>query len=116
MFALLMLLESSDAAEDAAASAAATARSGDAAAAALCSGFGLLYLACIGLISLIGVGLLVFWILMLVDVIRREEADFPGSTGNSKTMWLVILLVSWLVGLSWLAAIVYYFAVKRKAR
>lgn len=86
-----------------------------AAASALCGGFGLLYIACWGLFALLGIGLLIFWIMMLIDCIQRDEADFPGSTGNSKTMWLIILLVSWLFGLSWLSAVLYYFMIKKKA-
>ncbi len=88
---------------------------GQAAASALCGGFGLLYIACLGLFALLGIGLLIFWIMMLIDCIQRDEADFPGSTGSSKTMWLIILLVSWLFGLNWLSAILYYFMIKKKA-
>ncbi|MFZ3062744.1 MAG: hypothetical protein WA148_03250 [Actinomycetota bacterium] len=90
-------------------------RAGEAAAAALCGGFGLVYLFCIGLIVILALAFLVFWILMLVDCIQRDEKDFPGSTGNSKVVWLVILLASWVFSLYWVAAILYYFLVKRKA-
>ncbi len=89
---------------------------GQAAASALCGGFGLLYFACLALGALLGIAVLVFWIMMLIDCIQRDEADFPGSTGNSKTMWLIILLASWLVSLNWAAAIAYYFMVKKKAQ
>lgn len=100
---LLLLQDASDAA-------------GEAAATALCGGFGIIYFICIGLIVVLSIALLVFWIMMLIDCIQREEKDFPGSTGNSKTIWLVVLLVSWLFSLYWLAAVIYYFMVKRKAQ
>lgn len=90
-------------------------RAGEAAAAALCGGFGIAYLLCIGLIVILALAFLVFWILMLVDCIQRDEKDFPGSTGNSKVIWLVILLASWVFSLYWVSAILYYFLVKRKA-
>lgn len=90
-------------------------RAGQAAAAALCGGFGIVYLLCIGLIVILALAFLVFWILMLVDCIQRDEKDFPGSTGNSKVIWLVILLASWVFSLYWVSAILYYFLVKRKA-
>ncbi len=102
MLALLLLQDSSTTASDAAAS-------------ALCGGFGLLYLACYGIIIIAAIGLFVFWLIMLIDCIQRQEVDFPNSTGNSKTIWLVALLVAWIFGLNWLVAILYYFMVKRKA-
>ncbi len=51
----------------------------------------------------------IFWLFMLIDAIKRQ---FP--TENEKTVWLVVLIGSWFLSLSWLAAIVYYFVVKRK--
>jgi len=59
---------------------------------------------------IIVVGLLVFWIMMIVDVAKRDETQFPNSTGNSKTIWLVVVIL-----LGWIGGLVYYFAVKRKA-
>jgi hypothetical protein len=103
MLAMLLLQTSADQAAS------------DAAASALCGGFGLLYFVCIGLIALIGIALIVFWLMMLIDCFQRQESEFPNSSGNSKTIWLVILLASWLISMSWLAAIIYYFMVKRAA-
>ncbi len=99
MLAMLLLQSSSDAS--------------DAAASALCGGFGLIYLVCWGVVALFAIALFVFWILMLIDCFQRDESEFPNSTGNTKTIWLVVLLASWLLSMSWLAAIIYYFMVKR---
>lgn len=86
----------------------------DAAGAAIAGGFSLVYCACWAIGILFFIATLVFWIMMLVDCIKRDEADFPNSSGNSKTIWLVVLIASWFVGsFYWLAAIVYYFMVKR---
>ena len=41
----------------------------------------------------------VFWIVALVDCVRR---DFPG--GNDKLMWVLIILIAQVVG-----ALVYWF-------
>lgn len=103
MLALLLLQTSTD---QAASNAAGT---------ALCGGLGIFYFVCWALVALFGIALLVFWIMMLVDCFQRDEADFPNSSGNSKTIWLVILFASWILSASWLAAIVYYFMVKRAA-
>ncbi len=52
------------------------------------------------------VGLLVLWVLMLVDCVRREWPE--------KTAWTAILVLSFFMGLHWLSAILYYFLVKKK--
>lgn len=89
------------------------ATSDQAASNAVGAGLGISMLICYGLVVLIALAFFIFWIVMLVDCIKRSESEFPNSSGNSKTIWLVVLLVSWLVGFYWLAAIVYYFMVKR---
>lgn len=64
--------------------------------------------------GLLGLFLFVLWIICIVDAAKRKNAEFPGSGENAKTIWLVILIVSWVVSLSWVAAIVYYFMVMKK--
>ncbi len=61
-------------------------------------------IAVIGL--LIGLFFLIFWIIMLIDCFRR---DF-----DNKGIWLAALIITFFIGWSWLAAILYYFLVKRK--
>lgn len=70
------------------------------------AGLGIALIIFITVIVLIALAFLIFWIIMLVDCIKR---DFP-----QKTTWIIILLASWAIGFSWLAAIIYYFEVKRK--
>ena len=57
-------------------------------------------------IAIIGLVSLIFWILMLVHATKNDIPD--------KNMWIVILIVGLVVGLGLIAAIVYYFAVKKK--
>lgn len=57
----------------------------------------------------VGIALLIFWIFMLMDVFKRTN----WKQESDKNLWLIILLVGLIVGLGPLAAIVYYFAVKR---
>lgn len=54
----------------------------------------------------IGLAFFIFWIVMLVDCVKREF--------EQRSTWLAVLIVSMFLGLSWLAAIIYYFMVKRK--
>jgi len=69
--------------------------------------------ACIGVFGIIS---LVFWIWMLVDLIGRQEYEFPNSTGNSKTTWLIIMFASWVIGLALVPAVIYYFMVFKKIK
>ena len=55
---------------------------------------------------LVGLFFLVFWIMMLVDCVKR---DFPN-----RGVWLAVLIITFFVGWSWLACILYYFMVKKK--
>ncbi|MBN2073723.1 MAG: hypothetical protein JW770_07250 [Actinobacteria bacterium] len=63
--------------------------------------------------AIIGLLLFILWIIALVDVIKRKEDEFPGG-GNSKTIWLIVLLVTLVLGFYWIAAIIYYFMVMKK--
>lgn len=66
-----------------------------------------------GVLILIGLAFFIFWIVMLIDVIKRTEEEFD-QIGAQRSTWLIIMIVSVFVGLSWLAAILYYFMVKAK--
>ena len=57
----------------------------------------------------IGIALFVLWILMLIDALQRK--NWPDE--NQKNTWLIILIVSFVIGVSPLAAIIYYFMVRK---
>lgn len=78
----------------------------DAAAGAAAAGLGIGMIILWILMMAIGLFFLIFWIIMLVDCVKREF-DQRGT-------WLAIMIISIFVGFSWLAAILYYFLVKRK--
>ncbi len=65
-------------------------------------------------LGLIGLFLFILWIITFVDCLKRDSSEFPNASENTKTIWIVVLLVSWVVGFSWIAAIVYYFMVMKK--
>lgn len=65
--------------------------------------FGLLF--CCG-IFFVSIGLLAFWIWMLVDCCTRE---FPGS--NDKVVWILVIVLA-----SWLGALIYYFVGRPKGK
>ncbi len=57
-----------------------------------------------GLIMLFSIFLFIFWIMMIIDIVKREN----WKDDSEKTMWLLIVI---LVG--YLGAIIYYFSVKK---
>ena len=57
----------------------------------------------------VGIGFLIFWIVMLIDAFKRTN----WQDDNQKNLWLVVLIVSIFIGLAWLAALLYYFIIKR---
>lgn len=71
---------------------------------------------CMGLFGLVFLLLFVLWVVMLIDALQRQEWEFPGSKGSSKTTWIVILLVSLFLSLYPVAALLYYFMVYRKIK
>jgi hypothetical protein len=70
---------------------------------------------CAGIFGLAYFALFVLWIIMLVDCVQRQEVDFPNSSGNSKTIWLVVLLVVGLLFQMYWVSLIYYFLVKKRA-
>lgn len=54
---------------------------------------------------LFGIATFIFWILMLIDAIRRE---YPNE--NDKIIWIIVIALT-----GWIGALVYFF-VGRKTR
>jgi len=70
------------------------------------------FYACLGIFGLASIA---FWVWMLIDLIQRQEYEFPNSQGNSKTIWLVVMGVGFFVA-PLIAAVVYYFMVYKKVK
>lgn len=60
----------------------------------------------IGFMCLVGLAFFIFWLMMLIDCVKRQF--------EQRNTWLLVLIISVFLGFSWLAAILYYFMVKRK--
>jgi len=81
---------------------------------AIGASIGIFMVMCWGVLAIIGLLLLVLWIVTLVDCIKRSNDEFPGTGENTKTTWLIVLIVTFVVNFWWIAAIVYYFVVMKK--
>ena len=78
-------------------------------------GIGGIYICFYVLFFSIAVTLFVFWIIAIIDVSQRKNGEFPNSTENSKTTWLIVLLVTLIMPIAaGIAAIVYYANVMKK--
>ena len=51
----------------------------------------------------------IFWVFMLVDVVKREEDQFGSESKDQKMLWLLVVILT-----SWIGALVYYFMVVKK--
>ncbi len=61
----------------------------------------------------VALALLVLWVVALVDVLQRQENQFPGVASgnpnpNERLIWVLVVLL-----LNGLGALVYYFMVMR---
>lgn len=83
-----------------------TTSSGDAAAGAAIGGVFLVFML---IFIALAFALFIFWIFMLIDAFKRTN----WKDDSQKNMWIIILIVGFVVGFSGIAAIIYYFAVKR---
>jgi|GEM_PF-5243120 len=61
------------------------------------------------LILLFMLGLFVFWLVMLVDALTRQ--NWPSE--ETKIISIIILIASLVMQIWWLAALLYYFIIKR---
>jgi hypothetical protein len=68
-------------------------------------GFGLPELLTILCVAIVGIGGTIFWIVMLIECATKE-----ADTGNTKVVWIIILVFTHIIG----AAI--YFFVRRPER
>jgi len=76
----------------------------EAAAGALAAGMGLLMLLFWLLMMAAMVGVMVFWVIAIIDVVKRE---FPGE--NDKLVWILVVILA-----GWIGALIYWFVGRQK--
>ena len=55
------------------------------------------------------IGVIAFWIWMLVDVAKRNDDQFPPGGNDQKLLWILIVVLTGGIG-----SLIYYFLVYRK--
>lgn len=56
-----------------------------------------------------GIAITVFWVVMLIDALQRKN----WRDDSQKNLWIILLIGSFFVSMTWLAAVVYYFAIRK---
>ena len=58
---------------------------------------------------LVALLLLVFWLWMLIDCLKRPDDKFAIGGNNAKLIWVIVIIFTGIIG-----AVIYYFLIKRK--
>ena len=63
------------------------------------------------LIPVLSLGLLVLWIVSLVDVLQRSDLEFPSRQQgtNERLIWILVIVL-----MNGLGALLYYFIIMRR--
>jgi TctA family transporter len=59
---------------------------------------------------ILGITFFVFWIIALIDCIKRDEKDFAIGGDNAKLIWILLLIL-----VRGIAGVVYYLVIMRNA-
>lgn len=57
----------------------------------------------------VSIAAFVFWVVMLIDALQRKN----WQDESQKNLWLILLIVSFFVGFSFVVALVYYFVIRK---
>jgi TctA family transporter len=60
---------------------------------------------------IMGITLFVFWLMALIDCIRRDEKDFAIGGDNAKLVWILLLIL-----VRGIAGVVYYLVIMKNTR
>ena len=66
------------------------------------------------LMMVLMVGLIVFWIRMIIDVVQRSDFEFPQAIAgrpnpNERLTWVLVVVL-----LGWIGGLIYYYEVMRR--
>jgi hypothetical protein len=56
-------------------------------------------------------GLLIFWLWMLIDCLKRDDDNFAIGGKNAKIIWILVMIFTHFIG-----ALLYFFLVKENKK
>ena len=56
---------------------------------------------------ILAVALIVLWLWMLIDCLKRPDGKFKYGGNNAKLIWILVIIFTALIG-----ALIYYFLIK----
>ena len=60
------------------------------------------------LLVILGAALIVLWLWMLIDCLKRPDDKFAYGGNNAKLIWIIVIIFTGLIG-----ALIYYFLIKK---
>lgn len=72
--------------------------------------FGVFFLLLVAL-ALVVLG---FWIWMLVDALKRGDDSYQRIGSGDKSLWIIILIVSFLFQVTLIGSLIYFFLIYQK--
>ncbi len=60
------------------------------------------------ILILAAIVLLIFWLWMLIDCLKRPDDKFAYGGNNAKLIWVLAIIFTGLIG-----ALIYYFLIKK---
>ncbi len=57
---------------------------------------------------ILGAALVVLWLWMLIDCLKRPDDKFAYGGNNAKIVWILVIILTGLIG-----ALIYYFLIKK---
>ncbi len=57
---------------------------------------------------ILAVALVVLWLWMLIDCLKRPDDKFAYGGNNAKIVWILVIIFTGLIG-----ALIYYFLIKK---
>ena len=65
------------------------------------------------ILAVIGLALLAVYIYVLMDILKHPDAAWTQS-GQNKGLWIGLWVFGFCCGLSWIIALIYWFAIRPK--